>query len=263
LRRKLCFGLLLLALAAAAVMCKPAGDSDKVTGRRAVAAYASKNFDRLLGMPGFSDTLLKNHFALYAGYVANTNAILEKLQEGTASVDGGSAVYAELRRRLGFEFNGMKLHELYFENLGGNGSPPVAGGLHEALLANFDGFDKWKQDFITTGAMRGVGWVVLYEDPSTGRLMNVWINEHETNHLAGCRPLLVMDVFEHAYMTDYGLDRRAYMDAFFSNLDWTVVGQRFEGGAGISAKAAEAQEVGPAAASDAPAAAESASHGRP
>ena len=75
--------------------------------------------------------------------------------------------------------------------------------------------------------MRGIGWVVLYLDPQSGRLFNVWINEHEVEHLAGCNPLLVMDVFEHAYITDYGLNRKGYIEAFFKNLDWGVVEGRY------------------------------------
>jgi Fe-Mn family superoxide dismutase len=76
--------------------------------------------------------------------------------------------------------------------------------------------------------MRGIGWVVLYEDPANGRLINFWVNEHDVSHPAGCQPLLIMDVFEHAFMIDYGLKRADYIEAFFKNIDWAVVGSRLK-----------------------------------
>ena len=136
--------------------------------------------------------------------------------------------YAELKRRLGWEFDGMRLHELYFGNLGITGALTKDSKIMKRLEDNFGSFAAWKADFRATGAMRGVGWVVLYEDPQTGRLMNVWINEHDMGHLAGCKPLLVMDVFEHAYVPDYGLKRADYINAFFKNINWHVVEARLD-----------------------------------
>jgi Fe-Mn family superoxide dismutase len=91
------------------------------------------------------------------------------------------------------------------------------------IVENFGSYDKWAADFKATGAMRGIGWAVLFEDPQTGRLFNVWINEHDVGHLAGGQPLLIMDVFEHAYLPDYGLKRGEYIQAFFDNIDWKAV----------------------------------------
>ncbi len=227
MKKAIVLGVACIALTVLVVTCKPSGDGGKMPASRALEPYRAMDFGHLLGMEGFSDALLKMHLTLYQGYVANTNALLEKtralLKEGKA--DGPE--YAELKRRLGFEFNGMKLHEYYFGNLGGSGVLPKDNAFYAAIEENFGSFENWKADFIATGRMRGIGWVVLYQDPSTGRLVNTWINEHETGHFVGCVPLLVMDVFEHAYVTDYGLDRKAYIDAFFKNLNWKVVLQRF------------------------------------
>ena len=189
-------------------------------------AYAAKNYESLTGMPGFSETLLRNHFQLYQGYVTNANALADRLAE-LAKAGATGAEYAELKRRFGFEFNGMRLHELYFENLGGDGSFDKAGPFCQALDAQYGGFEAWKKDFLATGAMRGIGWAVLYRDAAAGRLFNVWINEHEIGHLAGCAPLVVMDVFEHAFMIDYGLKRADYLAAFMKAVDWKAVSRRF------------------------------------
>src|SRR4030066_427261 len=130
-------------------------------------AYEAKDYSRLIGMEGFSETLLRNHFTLYQGYVTNTHRLLPTL--GPAATDA------------------------------------KCGG---------------------TGAMRGIGWAMLYRDNMTGRLINQWINEHEVGHLAGCQPILVMDVFEHAFMIDYGLKRADYIEAFFNNISREAVESR-------------------------------------
>ena len=191
-------------------------------------AYAAKDYGRLIGMAGFSETLLKNHFALYQGYVANTNKLLETLAAMAGDGRTGTPEYAELKRRLGFEFNGMRVHEYYFDNLGGKAAPDKGGKLGRKLAEEFGSWEGWEKDFRATGAMRGIGWAILYEDTVTGRLINQWINEHETGHLAGGAPILVMDVFEHAFMIDYGLKRPDYIEAFFKNIDWTVTESRLE-----------------------------------
>jgi Fe-Mn family superoxide dismutase len=207
-------------------------------GRRAVSLtdikeggkmnYTAKDYTKLLGTPGFSETLLKNHFTLYQGYVTNTNKVLDIL--GLMVKDGKAATpeYAELKRRLGWEFNGMRLHELYFENLGGKAPIDPAGQIGRRIVEQYGDIESWEKDFRATGAMRGIGWVVLYEDASNGRLINFWINEHDVSHPAGGVPLLVMDVFEHAFMIDYGLKRADYIEAFFKAVDWAAVGARLK-----------------------------------
>ena len=186
--------------------------------------YKARDYTNLLGMEGFSETLLKNHFTLYQGYVNNTNKLVDLLS--SKAKDATNPEYAELKRRFGFEFNGMRLHEYYFENLGGKAAPDKSGALARKLAEAYGSYENWEQDFRATGAMRGIGWVVLYQDNVTGALFNQWISEHEIGHLAGCKPILVMDVFEHAFMTDYGLKRADYIAAFFKNINWPEVQKR-------------------------------------
>ena len=188
--------------------------------------YQAKDYSNLIGMLGFSETLLKNHFTLYQGYMSNTNKFRELLS--SKAKDATNPEYAELKRRFGFEFNGMRLHEYYFENLGGKAALDKSGALSIQLANAYGSYDSWEQDFRATGAMRGIGWVILYQDNVTGWLFNQWINEHEVGHLAGCGPILVMDVFEHAFITDYGLKRADYIDAFFKNINWGVVESRLK-----------------------------------
>ncbi len=190
--------------------------------------YEAKNFDHLLGTPGFSDQLLRNHFALYQGYVTNVNKVADTLAAITKDGKMGTPEYAELKRRFGWEFNGMRLHEYYFGNLAKDGTELENNGpLYRKLNERFGSYKNWTKDFKAVGAMRGIGWAILYLDPVTNQMFNTWINEHEIGHLAGSIPLLVLDVFEHAYMIDYGLKKADYIEAFFRNLDWRVVANRF------------------------------------
>jgi len=190
--------------------------------------YAAKDYSRLTGMAGFSDTLLTNHFTLYQGYVTNTNKVMDALAGMLKDDQTATPQYAELKRRLGWEFNGMRLHELYFENLGGNSMLDKSGKLAAKLTGEFGSLEAWEKDFRATGSMRGIGWAILYQDNLSGRLFNQWINEHDGGHPAGCFPILVMDVFEHAFMLDYGLKRAAYIDAFFKNINWASVEGRLK-----------------------------------
>jgi Fe-Mn family superoxide dismutase len=190
--------------------------------------YAAKDYAKLVGMEGFSDTLLKNHFTLYQGYVTNTNKVLDTLDQ--MAKDGKSAApeFAELKRRLGWEFNGMRLHELYFENLGGKGGIDKTSKTAKRIIESFGSYDAWEKDFRATGTMRGIGWVALYHDTDARRLINFWVNEHDVSHPAGCTPILIMDVFEHAFMLDYGLKRADYIEAFFKNINWAAVDSRMK-----------------------------------
>ncbi len=188
--------------------------------------YAARDYGSLIGMDGFSETLLKNHFTLYQGYVTNTNKLLDALGGMLSEGKTAAPEYAELKRRLGWEWNGMRLHELYFGNLGGKGALDPGSRLGKALAADFGGVDKWEADFRGTGAMRGIGWVALYQDGPGGRFVNQWINEHDAGHFAGAAPILILDVFEHAFLTDYGLKRADYIAAFFKNIDWKAVDGR-------------------------------------
>ncbi|MDD5311850.1 MAG: Fe-Mn family superoxide dismutase [Dehalococcoidia bacterium] len=189
-------------------------------------AYEAKDYSKILGMEGFSDTLLNNHFTLYKGYVTNTNKLLDTLAAMLKEGKTATPEYAELKRRFGWEFNGMRLHEFYFESLGGKAALNKDGKLGKLMADNFGGYDSWLQDFKGTATMRGIGWTILYQDVIGGRLFNQWVNEHDVGHPAGCNPLLILDVFEHAFMTDYGLKRADYIEAFLKNINWAVVEAR-------------------------------------
>lgn len=186
--------------------------------------YTAKNYEHLLGTKGFSDELLKNHFKLYEGYVANTNKVNDTLRV----MEMGTPEYSELKRRFGWEWSGMRLHELYFGNMSNDGvSLQADSSLAKALINEFGSLAQWEADFKATGAMRGIGWAILAHDTEGGRLFNVWINEHDLGHLAGATPLLVLDVFEHAFMLDYGLKRADYIGVFMNTIDWGEVKKRY------------------------------------
>lgn len=193
-----------------------------------LSEYPVHDYSSLIGMPGFSKEQLQMHFKLYAGYVKNTNTLLARLKE--LELDGKQTTidYGALKRCFGWEWDGMRLHEYYFENLGGHQPLEATNTLHQALVQEFGSFEAWKKQFIATGMIRGIGWSVLYRDRQTGKLFNVWINEHDLGNLAGGDPILVMDVFEHAYITQYGLDRSAYINAFFENINWETVAKRYQ-----------------------------------
>jgi Fe-Mn family superoxide dismutase len=195
--------------------------------------YTAKHLD-LHGLNGISDKTLEMHVKLYEGYVKATNTLNQQIQEflKDGKVDQEEMpAYSELTRRLGFEYNGMVLHEDYFENLGRAGTPEPArqSGFRQAVEEGFGSYDTWKTDFTSVGKMRGVGWAICYADPRTRRISNHWVTLHETGNVAGFVPILVMDVWEHAYILDYPpAERGAYIDAFFSNVNWRAVDERLQ-----------------------------------
>ena len=190
-------------------------------------SYSAKDYSALVGMEGFSEVLIKNHFTLYQGYVTNTNKVADILDQMLKDGKSATPEFAELKRRFGWEFNGMRLHEYYFENLGNKAGLSADGKLMKQIQADFGSYENWEKDFKATGTMRGIGWVVLYADPMNGKLFNFWVNEHDVSHPAGCSPILIMDVFEHAYMIDYGLKRADYIESFFRNINWVATESRF------------------------------------
>jgi Fe-Mn family superoxide dismutase len=197
--------------------------------------YEARSFARLKGLQGISDGQLADHFKLYQGYVKNTNLLTEKLEamnrEGKAA--GTEPAYAELTRRLGFEYNGMVLHEYYFENMApGNPKLSKTGKLYGALGENFGGYDLWLSDFKAVATMRGVGWAILYLNPANGRLSNHWVEQHHDGNVAGFRPILVLDAWEHAFVPDYKpTERDKYVQAFMKNIAWDVIESRLSASA--------------------------------
>ncbi len=191
-------------------------------------AYTAKDYSKLIGMDGFSETLLKNHFTLYQGYVTNTNKVLDTLMGMLNEGKTGAPEFAELKRRLGWEFNGMRLHEFYFENLGGKSGISKDGKLAKKMAEDFGSYETWEKAFKAVGSMRGIGWAALYQDSANGKLLNFWINEHDVGHPASCNLILIMDVFEHAFMIDYGLKKADYVEAFFKNINWAAAEARLK-----------------------------------
>jgi superoxide dismutase, Fe-Mn family len=202
------------------------------TAAKPPKAYRTREFD-LKGLAGISDAQIGEHLALYAGYVKQVNVLNEELAEMLArgQASGKSPQFAELTRRLGFEYNGMILHEYYFGNLraAADPEPPATSGLTEALVGSFGSADQWRTDFQAIGELRGVGWVILFQDPVTDRLTNHWVTLHQDGVPAGFKPLLVMDVWEHAFMRDYkATERKQYIEAFLGNIAWSVVEARLQ-----------------------------------
>jgi len=197
-------------------------------------SYQPRQFN-LSGLKGISDQTLEMHFKLYEGYVKETNNLTERITEfikdGNVDQDEMPA-YSELSRRLGFEYNGMVLHEYYFDNLqsgGGTGDPTKTSQFLKAAEATFGTYDIWKADFVGIGKMRGVGWAICNQNPANGRISNHWITLHETGNVAGFNPILVMDVWEHAFLLDYKpAERPKYIEAFFSNINWNAVDERLK-----------------------------------
>src|SRR5436190_23940597 len=193
--------------------------------------YKPKQFD-LSGLQGISDKTLEMHFKLYEGYVKATNDLSARIAAILADgkVDqAGMPAYSELTRRLGFEYNGMVLHEYYFGNMkrDGGGEPANGSRFRTAVENSFPSFAIWKTDFVSVGKMRGVGWAIAYLNPNSGTVSNHWIELHETGNIAGFVPALVMDVWEHAFLLDYKpADRPKYIESFIANVDWDAVERR-------------------------------------
>ena len=184
---------------------------------------------------GLSEKLIDQHWKLYEGYVTNCN-LLNKLIWDVLENQGelNNAAHAEAQRRLGFEYNGMVLHELYFGALKKGVSFPSGSLLASKLSEDFGSVERWKKQFLEIGKFRGVGWVILNLDPLSKRLQNFWVTDHEVGNVAGFTPILAMDVWEHAYVLDFGsssaagVGRAAYLETYARNIDWDVVSARLE-----------------------------------
>ncbi len=195
----------------------------------AMTKYVSQESLKPSGLLEISNEQINDHWNLYVGYVTNVNALKEELKTLRQDKTSNPLVIADRRRRYGFEFNGMVLHEYYFGNLKADSKPiEKESQLYQALEKTWGSFDAWQQDFINTGKSRGIGWAILYMDPTTKELTNHFIMDHENGPIAGFAPLLVMDVWEHAYMVDHKASGRAdYITAFTKNINWEIVQNRF------------------------------------
>ncbi len=190
--------------------------------------YQVKKFSNLSELKGITAEQIDVHLKLYDGYVKNTNALNSLLAEKRFQQDFEGAPFAELVRRLGFEYNGMRLHELYFSALNGKAkSIDNAPKLKREIDENFGSFEDFQTYFTKIAAMRGVGWVILYQDPESNKLSAHWIEQHHNGHPAGFKPIIVMDIWEHAWSVYLKPTERAkYIEDYMSNLDWKVCEER-------------------------------------
>jgi Fe-Mn family superoxide dismutase len=190
--------------------------------------YTTRTELKPSGLNGISEEQIVQHWGLYEGYIAQSNALKKDLETMLANGEGGTAGYADRRRRYGFEFNGMVLHEYYFGNLKAGVACDENGGFAQAVAKRWGSFEAWKEDFTNTGKSRRIGWAICAMDPSTGDINNHFIQLHEEGNVPGFQPLLVMDVWEHAYMVDHKASGRPdYINAFWSNVNWDVVECRY------------------------------------
>jgi len=185
--------------------------------------YTAKKFNSP-ALKGISAKNIEEHVKLYEGYVKHTNLILGKVSE-IGSDESRVYELSEMRRRLAFEFDGMKNHELYFSSLeGGAQNFAETSALKMALEKEWGSFDVWLNNFKAIAKTRGIGWAILYYDKSANKLLNTWIDEQHIGHLTGMIPVLALDMWEHSFVADYFPSGKAqYIEDFFANLNWTVI----------------------------------------
>jgi Fe-Mn family superoxide dismutase len=185
--------------------------------------YEVRPFD-LSGVQGLSKKAIDLHLGLYKGYVENLNKLLEQAPKG-----GSPLVMDGYNRRFAFEYNGVKLHELFFEQLASKRRQPLADSdFADALKEDFGDFNGWKGKIEAVAATRGVGWVMTLRERSTSRLHNFWVDLHHMNMPADSQIVFVLDVWEHAYMLDFTPAQKAdYVKTILENVDWATVEKRF------------------------------------
>ena len=196
--------------------------------------YETREFN-LKNLEGLSEKQVEAHLGLYKGYVAHVNILQETLQKLNKSPQENAYAIESVRRRLGFEFNGMRMHEIYFEQLeNGDGAQPRGEALDEIVSTKYGSFDSFLEEFKKTAMTRGIGWTVLAidrnvdtENEEVPEPFIVWIADHELGQLGDLNIILSLDMWEHAFMVDYlPAEKADYVDAFFKNLNWKIVEER-------------------------------------
>ncbi|NGX63099.1 MAG: Superoxide dismutase [Fe] [Candidatus Anoxychlamydiales bacterium] len=198
--------------------------ANTTTNKQSKEYYLAKDYSYLLEIDDFDKSLMQMHITLYEGYVKNVNMLLNQLN----NLDSSSNISKALKKSFAFELDGLKLHELYFDNLKNDIKIDKKSKFFQKIEKEFKNFQAWVDDFTNTGLTRGIGWVILYYDVKEDKMFNAWIDEHQIGHLVGLDRILVMDVWEHAYLTQFGLNRKKYIDTFFNNINWQEVSKRFE-----------------------------------
>ena len=198
--------------------------------------YTAKKFN-IPALKGISAKNIEEHLKLYAGYVKNTNLILEKIAELKKDMDpttsigaGNTYAFGEINRRFGFEYNGMRNHEAYFSSFEGGPSTLTDDSPLKKMIADTWGsFDAWLTEYKSIAMTRGIGWAMLYHDRKDDRLLNAWVDEQHLGQLQDCSLILALDMWEHSYVADYQPSgKKAYVDDFFTNLNWSVIEKRLK-----------------------------------
>lgn len=189
--------------------------------------YSPKTFD-LPELKGLSKRQIEVHLALYEGYVKHVNLIMEKIAKlKEEDAEGNAFIINELRRRLGFEFDGMRMHEYYFKQFEGGAQSVTGGPLVDAVTEKYGSWDAFIAHIKEVAGTRGIGWVVVYFDPSGDTVHTAFVNDHELGQLAGLPILLAVDLWEHAYMVDYvPAEKKTYVEAFLDNVNWVFIEMR-------------------------------------
>jgi len=178
-------------------------------------------------LDGISQESIDMHLGLYAGYVKHVNLIRDKIAAYSADTDNNGYAIAEMQRRLGFEFGGMRNHEYYFAQFEGGATALPDGPLKEKIIFQWGSYETWLERFKQIAMTRGVGWAMLYHDPHTDQLVQTWVDEQHMGQLADVDIILALDMWEHSYLRDYlASDKGTYVEAFFKNLNWEVVSNR-------------------------------------
>ena len=180
-------------------------------------------------LEGISRETINLHLGLYQGYVKHVNLIRKKIADYSNEPETNAYAIAEMRRRLGFEFGGMRNHEYYFASLeGGAKELSEQSDLRSALTKEFGSLETFLNRFKSVALTRGVGWAILYYDKKTDRLLIQWVDEQHLGHLTDTAMILALDMWEHSYLFDYiPSQKKEYVKAFFENLNWEVVEQNF------------------------------------
>jgi Fe-Mn family superoxide dismutase len=191
--------------------------------------FTPKTFN-LPALKGISAKNIEEHLKLYAGYVKNANLVLEKISELKKDAENNAYLLGEVNRRFGFEYNGMRNHEVYFTSLESGATQISEGALKKLITENWGSFETWLAEFKAIALTRGIGWAMLYYDRKENRLLNAWVDEQHLGQLQDCTLVLALDMWEHSYVADYQPSgKKAYIEDFFANLNWAKVEENIKG----------------------------------
>jgi Fe-Mn family superoxide dismutase len=193
-----------------------------------MTSFTEKKF-LIPSLTGISAKTVEEHLKLYAGYVKHANLIIEKVAELKKDSEKNAYALAEVNRRFGFEYNGIRNHEVYFASLeSGAKELPVSSSLREAIVSTWGSFDAWLAEFKAVAMTRGIGWAMLYYDRKDNQLLHAWIDEQHLGQLQDCTVVLALDMWEHSFVADYQPSgKKKYVEDFFTNLNWEVIEKNF------------------------------------